>query len=131
MSRQATNAAGAAAVGPYSHAVEAGDLVFFSGQTPIDPATGLLIAGSIARQTDQCLQNLSAVLEAAGLSSDDVVSVQVYLTSMADFAEMNGAYARHFTSPYPARTTIGCASLPLNAQVEIGLVARRPPLKRE
>jgi 2-iminobutanoate/2-iminopropanoate deaminase len=129
MSRQAINARGAAAVGPYSHAVVAGDLIFLSGQTPIDPSTGLLVEGSIAQQTDQCLHNLFTVLDAAGLSSDDVVAVQVYLTSMEDFAEMNAAYARHFTSPYPARTTIGCASLPLNARVEIGMTARRSRLK--
>lgn len=129
MSRQAINARGAAAVGPYSHAVVAGDLIFLSGQTPIDPSTGLLVEGSIAQQTDQCLHNLFTVLDAAGLSSDDVVAVQVYLTSMEDFVEMNAAYARHFTSPYPARTTIGCASLPLNARVEIGMTARRSHLK--
>jgi 2-iminobutanoate/2-iminopropanoate deaminase len=125
MSRQAINATGAATVGPYAHAVEAGDLIFLSGQTPIDPATGQLVTGTIAEQTDQCLRNLFTVLDAAGLSSDDVVNVQVYLTHMDDFDEMNAAYARHFTSPYPARTTIGVASLPLNARVEIGLIARR------
>jgi 2-iminobutanoate/2-iminopropanoate deaminase len=129
MSRKAINDKGAATVGPYSHAVDAGDLVFLSGQTPIDPSTGQLIAGSVAQQTDQCLRNLFAVLGAAGLSSDDVVVVQVYLTRMEDFAEMNTAYARHFASPYPARTTIGCASLPLNARVEIGMTAQRPRLK--
>jgi 2-iminobutanoate/2-iminopropanoate deaminase len=129
MSRRAINAKGAATVGPYSHAVDAGDLIFLSGQTPMDPSTGLLVAGSIARQTEQCLQNLFTVLDATGLSSEDVVSVQVYLTSMEDFAEMNAAYARHFTSPYPARTTIGCAGLPLNARVEIAMIARRPGLQ--
>ena len=125
MSRQAINSSGGATVGPYSHAVDAGELIFLSGQTPIDPLTGLLHTGSVAQQTEQCLRNLFAVLDAAGLSSDDVIVVQVYLTNMADFAEMNGAYARHFASPYPARTTIGCASLPLNARVEIGMIARR------
>jgi len=125
MARQAINTTGAATVGPYSHAVEAGDLVFLSGQTPIDPSTGRLVVGDIAAQTDQCLRNLFAVLEAVGLSSDDVVNVQVYLTRMEDFDDMNAAYARHFTAPYPARTTIGCATLPMGARVEIGLIARR------
>ena len=129
MSRHAINASGAATVGPYSHAVDAGDLVFLSGQTPIDPLTGLLHTGTVAQQTEQCLRNLFAVLGAAGLGSDDVVVVQVYLTNMTDFDEMNSAYARHFSSPYPARTTSGCASLPLNARVEIGMIARRPPRK--
>jgi 2-iminobutanoate/2-iminopropanoate deaminase len=122
--RIAFNASGAAKVGPYSHAVQAGELLFLSGQTPIDPSTGQLVAGSVDAQTTQCLKNLFAVLDAADLSPDDVVNVQVYLTDMADFAEMNIAYAREFAQPYPARTTIGCASLPLNARVEIGLVAR-------
>ena len=126
MPRHAINARNAATVGPYSHAVDAGDLIFLSGQTPIDPSTGLLVTGSVAHQTDQCLRNLFTVLDTAGLSSDDVIVVQVYLTRIEDFDEMNAAYARHFTSPYPARTTIGCASLPLNARVEIGMIAQRP-----
>jgi 2-iminobutanoate/2-iminopropanoate deaminase len=126
MPRDAINARGAATVGPYSHAVDAGELVFLSGQTPIDPATGSLVTGDVGAETEQCLRNLFAVLAAAGLSADDVVVVQVYLTDTADFAAMNAAYARGFTAPYPARTTIGCASLPLGARVEIGLTARRP-----
>jgi len=122
--RKAINAQAAAAIGPYSHAVEANGLLILSGQTPIDPATGNLKNGTIAQQTDQCFSNLFAVLDSAGLTFDDVVSVQVYLTDMADFQEMNAAYERHFTFPYPARTTIGCASLPLNARVEIGCIAQ-------
>lgn len=124
MTRIAFNIDAAATVGPYSHAVQAGELLFLSGQTPLDPATGRLIAGSVGEQTDQCLKNLFAVLGAARLSPDDVINVQVYLTRMDDFGEMNAAYARHFSAPYPARTTIGVASLPLNARVEIGLIAR-------
>jgi 2-iminobutanoate/2-iminopropanoate deaminase len=124
MVRQVVNSSGAAAVGPYSHAVRAGELLILSGQTPIDPATGGLLSGSVAQQTDQCLKNLMAVLANAGLTSDDVVSAQVYLTDMNDFKEMNAAYAAHFTKPYPARTTIGCASLPLGARVEIALMAQ-------
>jgi 2-iminobutanoate/2-iminopropanoate deaminase len=125
MSRNAINAAGAASVGPYSHAVEAAGLVFLSGQTPLDPATGRLVTGTIGEQTAQCLKNLFKVLETAQLTPDDVVSVQVYLTDMQDFAAMNEVYLTHFAAPYPARTTIGVASLPLGARIEIGLVARK------
>jgi 2-iminobutanoate/2-iminopropanoate deaminase len=124
MSRIAVNAAGAATIGPYSHAVEANGLLILSGQTPVDPATGKLVEGGIARQTDQCFRNLFAVLAAAKLTADDVVAVQVYLTDMSDFPQMNAAYAQQFSAPYPARTTIGCASLPLNARIEIGMIAK-------
>lgn len=124
MTRQAIQVDGAVVVGPYSQAVEGAGLLFLSGQTPLDPVTRMLVDGSVGRQTEQCLSNLFAVLAAAGLTPDDVLSVQVYLTDMADFAAMNEAYERHFSAPYPARTTIGCASLPLNARVEIGLIAR-------
>jgi 2-iminobutanoate/2-iminopropanoate deaminase len=113
-------------VGPYSHAVESGELVYLSGQTPVDPRTDALIEGGIAAQTEQCLHNLFAVLAAAGLTSDDVVKVNVYLVEMADFAAMNAVYERSFSKPFPARTTIGVAALPLGAQIEIELVARRP-----
>jgi 2-iminobutanoate/2-iminopropanoate deaminase len=124
MSRQVFNAAGAATVGPYSHACVGGGLLYLSGQTPIDPSTGALVTGSIQAQTQQCLDNLFAVLDAAGLGPDDVINVQVYLVDMRDFTAMNEAYATRFASPYPARTTIGVASLPLGANVEIGLIAR-------
>lgn len=123
--RKAVNAGAGAAVGPYSHAVEAGGLVLLSGQTPLDPATGKLVTGGIADQTAQCLRNLFAVLAAANLTGDDVVAAQVYLVDMNDFAAMNAVYAAHFTAPYPARTTIGVAGLPLGARVEIGLTAQR------
>lgn len=124
MTRNAINAPGAAAVGPYSHAVEAAGLVFFSGQTPLDPATGKLVEGTIGAQTQQCFDNLFRVLEAAGLTADHVVNVQVYLTDMNDFAAMNEVYMRQFAQPYPARTTIGVASLPRGANIEIGMTAR-------
>ena len=124
MSRQVFNAAGAATVGPYSHACAGVGLLYLSGQTPIDPATGALVTGSIQAQTLQCLDNLFAVLDAAGLGPGDVINVQVYLVDMRDFAAMNEAYATRFASPYPARTTIGVASLPLGANVEIGLIAK-------
>jgi 2-iminobutanoate/2-iminopropanoate deaminase len=126
MPRIAIMTKGAAAVGPYSHAVEANGMVYLSGQTPMDPATGKLADGTIAAQTRQCFQNLFAVLEAAGLGSDDVVEVRVYLTDMADFTAMNEMYATQFTAPFPARTTICCASLPLGARIEIGMIAKRP-----
>jgi 2-iminobutanoate/2-iminopropanoate deaminase len=113
-------------VGPYSQAVASGDHVFLAGQTPIDPATGALVAGDVADQTERCFDNLEAVLVAAGLSLDDVVKVNVYLTSMGDFAAMNAVYARRFSEPYPARTTVAVAGLPLGARIEIELVARRP-----
>jgi 2-iminobutanoate/2-iminopropanoate deaminase len=113
------------AVGPYSQAVVSGDHVFLSGQTPIDPASSALIDGSLAEQTQRCFDNLAAVLEAAGLGFGDVVKVNVYLTDMADFAEMNGVYALQFEEPFPARTTVAVAALPLGARVEIELVARR------
>jgi 2-iminobutanoate/2-iminopropanoate deaminase len=113
------------AVGPYSQAVESGDHVFLSGQTPIDPHTGLLVEGDVGAQAGCCFDNLAAVLAAAGLSLDDVVKVNVYLTSMDDFAAMNAVYATRFVEPYPARTTVGVAALPLGARIEIELVARR------
>ncbi len=124
MTRKAINAGGAAAVGPYSHAVEAGGLLFLSGQTPMDSTTGKLATGTIGDQTAQCFRNLFAVLETAGLTADDVIKVQVYLTDMDDFQAMNEIYATQFLKPYPARTTIGCASLPLNAKIEIGMIAK-------
>ncbi|MCM3151561.1 Rid family detoxifying hydrolase [Priestia megaterium] len=125
MTRKCINADGAVAVGPYSHAVEAGDLLFLSGQTPIDPQTQKLSEGSIVEQTKQCFKNLFKVLEASGLTPDNVEKVNVFLTNMDDFAAMNEVYATQFSAPYPARTTIGVASLPLGAQIEIEMIARR------
>jgi len=115
-----------AAVGPYSQAIVSGDHLFLSGQTPIDPTTGSLIDGDVGAQTQRCFDNLAAVLAAGGLSFDDVVKVNVYLTSMEDFQSMNGVYARQFTKPFPARTTVAVAALPLGARIEIELVARHP-----
>lgn len=123
MTRKAINAGSAAAVGPYSHAVETAGLLYLSGQTPIDPSTNKLIEGSIGEQTEQCFRNLFAVLGEADLTPDDVIKVQVYLTDMDDFQAMNEIYATKFSKPYPARTTIGCASLPLGARIEIGMIA--------
>jgi len=112
------------AIGPYSQAVSSGDHIFLSGQTPIDPAGGALVEADVAGQAQRCFDNLGAVLAAAGLTFDDVVKVNVYLTSMDDFAEMNTVYARQFVEPFPARTTVAVAALPLGARIEIELVAR-------
>jgi 2-iminobutanoate/2-iminopropanoate deaminase len=124
--RVAHTAEGAVSVGPYSHAVDAGFFVVCSGQTPLDSATGKLVEGDVAEQTRQVFTNLWAVLEAARLTPDDVVKANVYLVDMADFPAMNSVYAEMFAEPYPARTTIGVASLPLGARVEIELMAHRP-----
>jgi 2-iminobutanoate/2-iminopropanoate deaminase len=125
MERKAFSAAGAAAVGPYSHAVESEGLIFLSGQTPIDSETGKLVVGDITEQTKQCFKNLFNVLKACGLTPDDVEKVNVFLTDMSNFTAMNEVYSKQFSMPYPARTTIGVASLPLGAQIEIEMIARR------
>ncbi len=125
MTRIAFSAAGAATVGPYSHAVAAGELVYLSGQTPLDPKTGKLVTGDVGAQTAQCFENLTNVLAAAGLTLDDVVKVNVFLTDIGDFAAMNAVYATKFAAPYPARSTVGVAALPLGARVEIEMIARR------
>lgn len=126
MTRKAITAGEGVAVGPYSHAVDTGRLVLLSGQTPLDPATATLVEGSIQEQTRQCLDNLSAVLTAAGLTLDDVVKCNVFLTDMEDFEAMNATYASYFTEPFPARTTVQVAGLPLGANVEIEMIAQRP-----
>jgi len=125
--REAIEAKTAAAIGPYSHAVASGDTIYLSGQTPIDPATGTLVAGDISAQAAQCFRNLFAVLEAGGLGADQVVKVNVFLVDMDDFAAMNAVYEKQFARPFPARTTIGVASLPLGARIEIEMIARRNP----
>ncbi len=112
-----------APVGPFSLAVRGGDTLFVSGQVAQDPSTGALIGGDVARQTDQVLRNLAAVLAAAGKDLGDVVRVGVYLTDMASFAAMNEVYLTHFQPPYPARTAIGVAALPLGAAVEMDAIA--------
>jgi 2-iminobutanoate/2-iminopropanoate deaminase len=126
VSRVAVIAPGATAVGPYAHAVRACDTVYLSGQTPIDGATGRLVEGGFKEQVHQCFRNLEAVLIAAGLGFGDVVKCNVFLTDMGDFAAMNHVYAQYFAAPYPARTTIGVAALPLGAHVEIEMVAAVP-----
>jgi 2-iminobutanoate/2-iminopropanoate deaminase len=125
MTRQAVSAPAASAIGPYSHAVWAGKRLYLSGQTPVDPATGELVQGDLAAQTEQCFRNLFAVLQAAGLGPEHVVKVNVYLTDMGDFGAMNEVYARQFEQPYPARTTVAVAALPRGARIEIEMIARR------
>ena len=111
------------AIGPYSQAVRAGNLLFVSGQVPIDPATGALIEGDIAAQTHRVMRNLSAILEAAGASMDQVVRCTVYLADMNDFAAMNDVYGSYFSQPAPARATIQAVRLPKDARVEIDVIA--------
>jgi len=125
MPKRAIEAPKAKAVGPYSMAIEAGDYVYLSGQTPMDPATGKLVQSDIGAETRQCLANLQNVLEAAGLTFANVVKANVFLTNMGDFAAMNEVYKTHFPAPFPARSTVAVAALPLGARVEIELIAYR------
>ena len=111
------------AIGPYSQAVRAGSLLFVSGQIPIDPLTGSLVEGDIAAQTRRVLQNVGAILEAAGASFGHVVRTTVFLADMDDFAAMNEVYGTCFTSPAPARATVQVARLPRDARVEIDVIA--------
>jgi 2-iminobutanoate/2-iminopropanoate deaminase len=111
------------AIGPYSQAIRAGDFLFVSGQIPIDPATGALVDGGIADQTRRVLDNLGAILTAAGTSFSRVVKTTVYLADMAEFGAMNEVYATYFPQPAPARATIQAAALPRSVRVEIDLIA--------
>ncbi len=138
MARQYINTAAApAAIGPYAQAVVAGEWIFVSGQIPIDPATGSLVNGDIRTATERVLQNLEAILTAAGLGLNDVVKTTVYMTNLDDFAALNEVYARFFPSPSPARACVQVARLPKGATVEIEAVAwrqakrRSPPSKRK
>jgi 2-iminobutanoate/2-iminopropanoate deaminase len=111
------------AIGPYSQGVRAANLLFVSGQIPIDPATGNLIQGDIAAQTRRVFENLSAILKAAGGSLDHVVRTTVFLADMGDFAAMNEVYAGYFSNPAPARSTVQAARLPKDARIEIDVIA--------
>ncbi|HET6176440.1 MAG TPA: Rid family detoxifying hydrolase [Candidatus Sulfotelmatobacter sp.] len=111
-------------VGPFSQAIKVDGFIYFSGQVGQDPTTGKLVTGGIAAEAERVFQNLSALLKAAGRSFDDVARAGVYLTNMSDFVAMNGIYTKHFSQPFPARTTIGVAALPLGACVEIDLVVK-------
>jgi 2-iminobutanoate/2-iminopropanoate deaminase len=110
-------------VGPFSQGIRVNGLLFLSGQVGLEPATGKLVPGGIRAETEQVLRNLATVLEAAGKTFNDVVRVGVFLTDIGDFSAMNAVYEKQFIQPYPARTTIAVAALPLGARVEIDLVA--------
>ena len=112
-----------AAIGPYSQAIQVGNLVYTSGQIPIDPTTGAFVEGGIKEQTRQSLSNVKAILEEAGLSMSNVVKTTVFMADMGDFAEMNAVYAEFFTEPYPARSAVAVKTLPKGALVEIEVVA--------
>jgi 2-iminobutanoate/2-iminopropanoate deaminase len=111
------------AIGPYSQAVRAGQLLFVSGQVPLDPATGQIVAGDVAAQTRRVFDNLGAVLKAGGRSFADVVRTTVFLADMNDFATVNEVYGTYFSEPYPARATVQVVRLPKDARVEIDLIA--------
>ncbi len=113
------------AIGPYSQAMEVGNLVFTSGQIPIDPATGCFVEGGIKEQTRQSLQNVKAVIEAAGVTMSNVVKTTVFMADMNDFADMNAVYSDFFSEPYPARSAVAVKTLPKGALVEIEVIAER------
>ena len=112
-----------AAIGPYSQALQVANLVYTSGQIPIDPATGVFVEGGIKEQTRQSLTNVKAILAEAGLSLNNVVKTTVFMADMNDFADMNSVYAEFFTEPYPARSAVAVKTLPKGAMVEIEVVA--------
>jgi reactive intermediate/imine deaminase len=123
MPRQAIHSDQApAAIGPYSQATRAGDTVYFSGQIPLDPATGELVGGDIAAQARRAFGNLAAVCAAAGGTLDDIVRVGLYLTDLGQFAQVNAVMAEYFQAPYPARSTIGVSALPKGAAFEVDAV---------
>jgi 2-iminobutanoate/2-iminopropanoate deaminase len=113
------------AIGPYSLAIESDDLLFISGQIPLDAGTGKLVEGDIGVQATQALENLQVILAAAGLSFAHVVKTTIFLTSMADFAAVNEVYKTYVGEPYPARSTVAVAALPMAAKVEIEMIASR------
>ena len=125
MVRKTYRAKNVTASGPYSHAVEADNFIFLSGQTAMNSETVENLQGNIAEQTKQCFTNLFEVLEAANLTHDDVVKVNVYLTDMNNFSSMNEVYKTYFNEPYPARTCVAVLALPLGAEVEIEMIAKR------
>ncbi|MEB2284011.1 MAG: reactive intermediate/imine deaminase [Polyangiaceae bacterium UTPRO1] len=123
--RAVATAAAPQAIGPYSQAIVVGDLVFLSGQIPLDPDRGRLVAGTIEEETRQVLKNLAAVLAAEGLDLTSIVKTTVYLTDLADFPRVNQTYAEFFAEPFPARATVAVAALPRGARIEIEAVAVR------
>jgi 2-iminobutanoate/2-iminopropanoate deaminase len=125
MSKQAITTRKGKAIGPYSLGIAAGDLVFVSGQIALDAASGKLVAGDVSAQARQALENAKAILEAAGLTFAHVVKTTIFLTDMADFAAVNEVYKGYVGEPYPARSTIAVAALPMAAKVEIEMIASR------
>ncbi|MGH2475562.1 MAG: RidA family protein, partial [Candidatus Limnocylindrales bacterium] len=124
--RQAISTNGApGAVGPYSQAIASGDLLFCSGQLGLDPVSGALVEGGVEAQAERALRNLEAVLDAAGLSFNDVLKTTIFLADIEDFAAVNAVYARHMPDPPPARSTFGVGALPKGGRVEIEAIARR------
>ena len=111
------------AIGPYSQAIQVGNLVYTSGQIPIDPSTGSFVEGGIKEQTRQSLSNVQAILKEAGLTMNDVIKTIVFLADMNDFAEMNSVYAEFFSNPYPDRSAVAVKTLPKGALVEIEVIA--------
>ena len=114
-----------AAIGPYAQAVAVGDLIFLSGQIPLDPERGKIVEGSIEDETRQVLKNLAAVLAAESLTMDAIVKTTVYLTDLADFPRVNQTYAEFFSEPFPARATVQVSALPRGAKIEIDAIAKR------
>ena len=112
-----------AAIGPYSQAIQVGNLVYTSGQIPIDPATGMIVTGGIKEQTLQSLTNVKAILEEVGLTMSNVLKTTVFMADMGDFTDMNSVYAEFFTEPYPARSAVAVKTLPKGALVEIEVIA--------
>ncbi|MCC7416439.1 MAG: reactive intermediate/imine deaminase [Acidobacteria bacterium] len=112
-----------AAIGPYSPALRAGGLLFVSGQIPLDPATGRLAGGDIAAQAHRALDNLGALLAAAGLTFADVVRTTIFLADLADFSAVNAVYGTYFAEPFPARATVEVSGLPMDARIEIDAIA--------
>lgn len=125
MKKVISTAKAPSAIGPYSQAIQVGNLVYTSGQIPIDPDTGVFVEGGIKEQTRQSLLNVKAILDEAGLTMGNVVKTTVFMADMSDFAEMNAVYAEFFSEPYPARSAVAVKTLPKGALVEIEVVAAK------
>ena len=125
MKKVISTAKAPSAIGPYSQAIQVGNLVYTSGQIPIDPDTGVFVEGGIKEQTRQSLLNVKAILDEAGLTMGNVVKTTVFMADMSDFAEMNAVYAEFFSEPYPARSAVALKTLPKGALVEIEVVAAK------
>ena len=125
MTNKAISSPKTKAIGPYSLGIDTGEFVFLAGQIPLDAATGKLVGGDIKEQTEQVFRNISALLDAAGLTYANVVKALVFMTDLGEFAAMNEVYAKYVVEPYPARSTIQVAGLPMGAKVEIEFICRR------